>query len=80
MDSLFKFGQRVPAIFRFQGFKKEAFFKQDLDETYISRTVIKIIFLMLLICNCLGINTNELAKNYPNFENKGLFQANIYRA
>ena len=44
MDSFFKFGQAVPEIFELFS-KNWVFFRQDLEETYISEIARKIRFL-----------------------------------
>ena len=79
MGSFFKFGQAVLEIFEFYCSKKQGFFRQDLEGTYISEMAPKDDF-WRVFCNFLGINTHNLVKNDLKLKNKSLFEAKFYRA
>ena len=76
MDSFFKFGQAVPEIFELFS-KNWVFFRQDLEETYISEIARKIRFLKGFL-QFSGINTHSFVKNDRKFGNKSLFDAKFY--
>ena len=78
MVLFFKFGQAVPEIFKFYCSKKEGFFRQDLEGTYISGwNGTKKRFLMVFFCNFLEINTHTLSKMTQNLKISACFMQNF---
>ena len=62
MGLFFKFGQAVAEIFGFLCLKK-GFFRQDLEQTYMSGMAPK----SGSFCNFLEINTHNFVKKHSNF-------------
>ena len=58
--------------------QKRGFFRQELEESYISRMAPQRVFLMGFFYNFLEINTHDFIRNH--FENKVLFHSKFYGA